>query len=405
MTSPAPGSPRVSSYRPSQRRHRHHGELPRTTIRRHRDRCRAVGIAGGAGPAPGPMAGWPAEVGQLAFATLALPVPARRGRARVEAILADAGLDTSPVTGVREVESVNSAEKVDYFDVWNEMKGFWSSSTNTWNDQGTRRCTTTCTAPSRRSNRRPDRWPVRPGACYHARRHEPPLDGQRCLRRGRPARALKVLTYWLQHEFGAQPRPHRRRPEVTKETGFAAGAYFSAVTRWLRRPATRPTPGARTLPITWAELSGPGLDVGPRSGAKGRGLDASNIIKAGVAGVGKMLLWEIEGPERFERVRGPMTVLTDTAARRPGVARRPPTPRSTTSRPPSPPARRYTPPPPPGPSGPRYAREPFGASCSRRQTRTRCAWLPTPVTVVRSAKKPPKRRGPTVEAAWPPRWA
>ena len=56
--------------------------------------------------------GWPAVVGQLAFTTLALPVLARRGRARVEAILADAGLDTSPVTGVREVESVNSAESI-----------------------------------------------------------------------------------------------------------------------------------------------------------------------------------------------------------------------------------------------------------------------------------------------------
>ena len=56
--------------------------------------------------------GWPAVVGQLAFTTFALPVLARRGRRRMESILADAGLDTSPVTGVCEVESVNSAESI-----------------------------------------------------------------------------------------------------------------------------------------------------------------------------------------------------------------------------------------------------------------------------------------------------
>ncbi len=56
--------------------------------------------------------GWRAVAGQLAFTTLALPVLARRGRARVEAILADAGLDASPVTGVREVASVNSPESI-----------------------------------------------------------------------------------------------------------------------------------------------------------------------------------------------------------------------------------------------------------------------------------------------------
>jgi folate-dependent phosphoribosylglycinamide formyltransferase PurN len=54
--------------------------------------------------------GWVQVAGQLAFTTLALPVLARRGKARVEAIMAEAGVDASPLAGVRHVESVNSPE-------------------------------------------------------------------------------------------------------------------------------------------------------------------------------------------------------------------------------------------------------------------------------------------------------
>jgi phosphoribosylglycinamide formyltransferase-1 len=54
--------------------------------------------------------GWVQVAGQLAFTTLALPVLARRAKARVEAIIAEAGVDTTPLAGVRYVESVNSPE-------------------------------------------------------------------------------------------------------------------------------------------------------------------------------------------------------------------------------------------------------------------------------------------------------
>ena len=54
--------------------------------------------------------GWVRVAGQLAFVALAMPVLRWRGRARQRAILAEAGLDISPVAGLRQVESVNSPE-------------------------------------------------------------------------------------------------------------------------------------------------------------------------------------------------------------------------------------------------------------------------------------------------------
>jgi folate-dependent phosphoribosylglycinamide formyltransferase PurN len=54
--------------------------------------------------------GWARVGGQLAFVGLVLPVLQRRGRERVEEILADAKLDASPVEDVRHVVSVNASQ-------------------------------------------------------------------------------------------------------------------------------------------------------------------------------------------------------------------------------------------------------------------------------------------------------
>jgi methionyl-tRNA formyltransferase len=52
--------------------------------------------------------GWVRVAGQLAFVLLAMPVLHRQGRARLQEILADAEVDTSPVADMRRVESVNA---------------------------------------------------------------------------------------------------------------------------------------------------------------------------------------------------------------------------------------------------------------------------------------------------------
>jgi len=52
--------------------------------------------------------GWPTVLGQVAFVTVALPLLRRSARRRISEILASAGLDTTPVAGVRPVDSVNA---------------------------------------------------------------------------------------------------------------------------------------------------------------------------------------------------------------------------------------------------------------------------------------------------------
>jgi methionyl-tRNA formyltransferase len=57
--------------------------------------------------------GWVHVAGQLAFVAFAVPVLEWRGRSRARTILADAGLDASPVADLRRVESVNSPGTID----------------------------------------------------------------------------------------------------------------------------------------------------------------------------------------------------------------------------------------------------------------------------------------------------
>lgn len=56
--------------------------------------------------------GWARVAGQLAFAGLAMPVLRWRGRARLQAILADAEVDSSQVAGLQRAESVNAPDAI-----------------------------------------------------------------------------------------------------------------------------------------------------------------------------------------------------------------------------------------------------------------------------------------------------
>ena len=54
--------------------------------------------------------GWPTVLGQVLFVGVVLPVLRWRGRTRVAAILADAGLERSPIADAHAVSSVNAVE-------------------------------------------------------------------------------------------------------------------------------------------------------------------------------------------------------------------------------------------------------------------------------------------------------
>jgi hypothetical protein len=204
--------------------------------------------------------------------------------------------------------------KVDYFDVWNEMKGFWNSSANTWDYQNY----TTMYNDVYRAIKavRPDALiggPYAPvGASTAATTSHP--SSVRGTFGVVDQRALNVLAYWLQHKVGGQFVSMDGGPAVTDENGFASGGYFSAVVKWLRGLSNTTYPGAKTLPLMWAEFY-PGLDstTGLALGQHAVAIDMSNIMQAGNAGVSHMLLWEMEGGPSSTGLFAGESVWTDTA--------------------------------------------------------------------------------------------
>jgi len=204
--------------------------------------------------------------------------------------------------------------RVDYFDVWNELKGFWNPAGNTWDAQ---EYTAMYNDVYRAIKRvRPDARiggpyaPVGAGTASSTADASPVRGGFGVV----DQRALDAVTYWLQHKVGAQFLSLAGGPAATDESGFASGQYFVAVTDWLRGLDDQAYPGATTLPILWAEFY-PGIDsaAGDATGQAAVAIDLSNIIQAGSAGADYLLLWEMEGSPSGASPTTGEGVWTDTA--------------------------------------------------------------------------------------------
>ena len=141
--------------------------------------------------------------------------------------------------------------KVDYFDVWNEMKGFWNSPANTWNYQAYTDMYNDVYQAIMAV--RPDARiggpyaPVGAGTAASVPEHSSISGGFGVV----DQRSLDVLTYWLQHKVGAQFISMAGGPAATPESAFASSQYFVAVTNWLRSLSNKTYPGADTLPLVW----------------------------------------------------------------------------------------------------------------------------------------------------------
>lgn len=203
--------------------------------------------------------------------------------------------------------------QVDYFNVWNSMKGFWDTSTGAWNSQAY----TTMYNDVYRAIKavRPDAQiggPYAPvGASAYSTSAPSPVEGAYGVV---DPRALDVITYWLQHKVGSQFVSLEGGPAVTDADGFSSGQYFVDVANWLRGLNNTTYPGATTLPLMWTEFY-PGLEsvTGKAKGQEAVAIDMSNVIQAGLAGVNGMFIWEMEGNASG---RSPFTgesVWTDTA--------------------------------------------------------------------------------------------
>jgi hypothetical protein len=204
--------------------------------------------------------------------------------------------------------------KVDFFDVWNEMKGFWDTDKNSWNAEAYTTLYNDVYAAIKAV--RPDAEVGGPYAPLDARvlsdTTEPsPIRGPFGVV---DQRDLDAVTYWLAHKTGAQFVSIDGGPASTDESGFASGQYFVSVAHWLRTLDATTYPGAANLPLVWAEFY-PGIEStsGTVTGREAVAVDISNLLEASRAGVNYLLIWEMEGNAEGSSPSTGESVWTDTA--------------------------------------------------------------------------------------------
>jgi hypothetical protein len=215
--------------------------------------------------------------------------------------------------GQHRTRSGEVLPKVDYFDVWNEMKGFWDTATNSWDVQAYTTLYNDVYAAIKAV--RPD---ARIGGPYAPLAATDSLTADASPVHGSfgsvDQRDLDVITYWLAHKTGAQFVSMDGGPASTDESDFASGRYFAAVAHWLRTLDNTAYPGAASLPIMWAEFY-PGIrsTSGTAAGQEAVAVDVSNVVAAGQAGVDYLLIWEMEGNAAGMSPYTGESVWTDTA--------------------------------------------------------------------------------------------
>ena len=215
--------------------------------------------------------------------------------------------------GLHRTRTGELLPKVEFFDVWNEMKGFWDTATNSWNVQAYTTLYNDVYAAIKAV--RPDArigGPYAPLAATNSSTADvSPVHGSFG---DVDQRDLDVITYWLAHKTGAQFVSMDGGPSSTDESGFGSGRYFAAVAHWLRTLDNTAYPGAASLPIMWAEFY-PGIASrsGTATGQEAVAVDISNVVAAGQAGVNYLLIWEMEGDAAGMSPSTGESVWTDTA--------------------------------------------------------------------------------------------
>lgn len=139
---------------------------------------------------------------------------------------------------------------VQYFQVWNELKGFWNDSKNRWDYEG---YTTLYNKVYHAVKEvRPDAKIGGPYVVVPSSSHYP--DSQPAIN-ALNKRALDVISYWLAHKDGGDfivldggPSPEDEIFDEELKNEFAAGQYFIDVATWVQKQ-----PNAQGLAIGWAE--------------------------------------------------------------------------------------------------------------------------------------------------------
>jgi Glycosyl hydrolases family 39 len=203
---------------------------------------------------------------------------------------------------------------VRYFQVWNELKGFYDSSRDRYDyERYTRLYNDVYDAVKAV---RPDAKIGGPYVVMASWSADATPAGARSALGGPygivDQRALDVIKYWLVHKHGADFIT--LDATSVNKGGSSVGAYtgaqkFADVAGWLRRLPAAQYPGARTLPLWWAEwkvqTSPPSHDLAYLTSVMASGLARTLRSGASVA-----LIWGAEGDSHG--IASPEAIWTST---------------------------------------------------------------------------------------------
>lgn len=194
---------------------------------------------------------------------------------------------------------------VKYFQVWNELKGMWSSSpgaapdvanANRWDYK---RYTTLYNAVYDAIKRvRPD---AQIGGPYvvmdsYGDASQTTNPGPTYSWGTLDQRPLDVISYWLKHKHGADfivvdGSSANNKDHVWRTDAFHAGQKFIDVARWIRQQGN----GGATLPIWWAEWYAGIPQNNPHSLQYDNAVMAADEIATLQSGVAVLLVWGPQG--------------------------------------------------------------------------------------------------------------
>lgn len=200
---------------------------------------------------------------------------------------------------------------VQYFQVWNEMKGFWSDSENRWDYEGYTMLYNKVYDAVKAA--RPD---AKIGGPYVSVASRAIYANANPAEASLDKNALDVISYWLAHKHGADfialdggPGPKDNVLSSGVKDEFAAGQFFADVANWVHKQ-----PGAGNLPIGWAEWY-PGSEENWRDSNHFNAIMANDLIFTLQSGASYALLWGAQGNR--QGIALPQGIMTSQAQETP----------------------------------------------------------------------------------------
>lgn len=180
---------------------------------------------------------------------------------------------------------------VHYFQVWNEMKGFYNDAENRWDYEDY--TTLYNKVYDAVKTVRPD---AKIGGPYVVVSSTASYANATPAQDSLDSKALDVISYWLAHKHGADfivvdggPGTKDKVTSSGVKNEFAAGQFFADVNNWIHKQ-----PGAENLPIGWAEWY-PGSSQNWKDTNHFNAIMANDLIATLKSGATYALLWGVQG--------------------------------------------------------------------------------------------------------------